>query len=314
MRVIVTGGAGFIGSHLVEALLGDGHDVHVLDNLVTGRRENVPPGASVHEADIRTDCDSVFAEVRPEACFHLAAHANVPSSVQRPAYDADVNVLGTIRVLEAARAYGTTVTFSSSGGAIYGEVDSPASEDAPPRPLSPYGAAKLAAEEYLATYNRLHGTRHAVVRYANVYGPRQQVGLEGGVVAVFMSELAEGATPTIFGDGEQTRDYVYVGDVTAATIRAHGCGGVFNVGTGAQTSVNDLYAAVSRIAGIDRAPIYAAGRLGDIRHSVLDVGRAERELDWRPAHTLGQGLAATWDWARGRAQMSAGPAPRASPA
>ena len=301
MKVVVTGGAGFIGSHIAEALLSDGHEVHVLDNLATGVRENVPPGAIFHEADIRTDCDSVFADVQPEACFHLAAHANVPSSVERPAYDADVNVLGTIRVLEAARAHRATVTFSSSGGAIYGDVDRPASEDAALRPLAPYGAAKLAAEEYLATYNRLHETRHAVVRYANVYGPRQQAGLEGGVVAIFMTRLAAGATPTIFGDGEQTRDYVYVGDVAAATIRAHDSGGgIFNIGTGTETSVNALYAAVSRTAGADRQPVHAPGRLGEIRRSVLDVARAERELDWRPENTLAQGLAATWEWARER--------------
>lgn len=305
MRVIVTGGAGFIGSHIVEALLEHGDDVHVLDNLATGRRENVPRGATLHEADIRTDCDSVFADVQPEACFHLAAQADVRVSVERPDFDADVNVLGTIRVLEAARAHGTTVTFSSTGGAIYGEVDGPASEDSPRQPLAPYGTAKLAAEEYLATYNRLHGTRHAVVRYANVYGPRQQASLEGGVVAVFMRQLAGSETPKIFGDGGQTRDFVYVGDVAAATIRAHASGGgIFNVGSGAETSVNDLYDAVSSTAGVDRTPEYAPERPGELRRSVLDIARAERELDWRPANTLGQGLAATWDWARGDSDRS----------
>src|SRR5436190_19657727 len=190
MRVIVTGGAGFIGSHVVDALLERGDEVHVLDDLSTGRRENVPPEATLHEADIRTDSEAVFTAVRPEACFHLAAQADVRASVERPAFDADVNVLGTIHVLEAARTHDTAVTFSSTGGAIYGEVDAPASEDAPRRPLAPYGTAKLAAEEYLATYNRLHGTRHAVVRFANVYGPRQQASLEGGVVAIFMRQLA----------------------------------------------------------------------------------------------------------------------------
>jgi UDP-glucose 4-epimerase len=304
VRVIVTGGAGFIGSHVVEALLARGDEVHVLDNLSTGRRDNVPGEATLHEADIRTDSAAVFADVRPEACFHLAAQADVRVSVERPAFDADVNVLGTIRVLEAARERGTTVTFSSTGGAIYGEVDGPASEDAPRRPLAPYGTAKLAAEEYLATYNRLYGTRHAVVRYANVYGPRQQASLEGGVVAIFMRQLAGDETPRIFGDGEQTRDFVYVSDVAEATLRAHSSGGgVFNVGTGVETSVNELYEAVRGVARVDRDPEYAPPRPGEINRSVLDVRRAERELDWRPRQTLEQGLAATWAWASGELEL-----------
>jgi UDP-glucose 4-epimerase len=298
VRVIVTGGAGFIGSHVVEALLERGDVVHVLDNLATGRRENVPHGATLHEADVRTDCDSVFAAVRPEACVHLAAQADVRVSVERPAFDADVNVLGTIRVLEAAREHGTTITFSSTGGAIYGEVDRPAAEDAPRLPLAPYGTAKLAAEEYLAMYNRLYGTRHAVVRYANVYGPRQQASLEGGVVAIFMSQLAGDETPRIFGDGTQTRDFVYVADVAAASLRAHDSGGgIFNVGTGIETSVNDLYAAVVQVTGIQRDADHAPERPGEIKRSVLDSARAERELGWRPEHTLEQGLAASWAWA-----------------
>jgi UDP-glucose 4-epimerase len=300
VRVIVTGGAGFIGSHVVDALLDRGDDVHVLDNLATGRPGNLRRGATLHEADIRTDCDRVFAEVRPEACFHLAAQADVRVSVERPAFDADVNVLGTIRVLEAAREHGTTVTFSSTGGAIYGEVERPAPEDAPRLPLAPYGTAKLAAEEYLAMYNRLYGTRHAVVRYANVYGPRQEASLEGGVVAIFMRQLAADETPRIFGEGTQTRDFVYVADVAAATLRAHdSSGAIFNVGTGVETSVNDLYAAVCNVTGIQRRAEHAPERSGEITRSVLDITRAERELGWRPENTLEQGLAATWAWATG---------------
>jgi UDP-glucose 4-epimerase len=306
VRVIVTGGAGFIGSHVVEALIQRGEDVHVLDNLSTGRRENVPSEATLHEADIRTDCETIFATVRPGACFHLAAQADVRVSVDRPDFDADVNVLGTIQVLEAARKHGTTVTFSSSGGAIYGEVDGPAWEDVRRRPLAPYGTAKLAAEEYLATYNRLYGTHHAVVRFANVYGPRQQASLEGGVVAIFMRQLDGDETPRIFGDGRQTRDFVYVADVAAATLRAHESGGgVFNVGTGTETSVNALYEAVCRVSGVDREPEHAPERPGELRRSVLDIGHAERELGWRPEHTLEQGLAATWSWARRRSQLPA---------
>jgi UDP-glucose 4-epimerase len=297
VRVVVTGGAGFIGSHVVEALLARGNEVHVLDNLATGKREHVPSKATLHEADIRTDSSRVFEEVEPEACFHLAAQADVRVSVDRPDFDADVNVVGTIRVLEAARAHDTKIVFASTGGAIYGEVDAPVDEESPRRPLAPYGTAKLAAEEYLAMYNRLYGSSHTVVRYANVYGPRQESNLEGGVVSVFMRQLAAGETPKIYGDGTQTRDFVYVDDVAAATIAAQEAyGGVFNVGTGIETSVNDLYGAVQRIAGAEDAAEHAPPRPGELARSVLDPGHAERELGWRPGHTLDEGLAETWAW------------------
>jgi UDP-glucose 4-epimerase len=297
VRAIVTGGAGFIGSHVVDALLARGDEVHVLDNLATGRRENVAAGAAFHEADIRTDAHTVFDAVEPETCFHLAAQADVRVSVERPDFDADVNVTGTVRVLEAARRHRAKLVFASTGGAIYGECDGPAPEDSPRRPLAPYGTAKLAAEEYLQTYNRLYGTGHVVVRYANVYGPRQEANLEGGVVSIFMRELSQGGTPRIFGDGRQTRDFVYVGDVAQATIAALGSdGGVFNVGTGLETSVNVLYDAVRRVAGVEREATYADPRPGEILRSVLDVSLAERELGWRAAHDLDAGLAETWAW------------------
>jgi UDP-glucose 4-epimerase len=300
VRALVTGGAGFIGSHVAEALLARGDDVHVLDNLATGRREHVPDGATLHEADIRSDSASVFDTVLPDACFHLAAQADVRVSVAQPDFDADVNVVGTIRVLEAARAHGTKLVFASTGGAIYGECDGPAPEDSPRRPLAPYGTAKLAAEEYLQTYNRLYGTSHVVVRYANVFGPRQEANLEGGVVSIFMRELADNGTPRIFGDGKQTRDFVYVGDVAAATLRALDAdGGVFNIGTGIETSVVDLYDAVRRIAGVDTDAVYADPRPGETLRSVLDVSRAERELGWRADHDLHAGLAETWAWIGG---------------
>ncbi len=301
MRAVVTGGAGFIGSHVAAALAARGDEVHVLDNLSTGRREYVPEGVRLHVGDIRedSDLDLVFDEARPAVCFHLAAQADVGTSVAEPVYDAEVNVLGTVRVLEAARRHGAQVVFSSTGGAIYGECDGPAAESAPRLPLSPYGTAKLAAEEYLATWNRLHGTRHVALRFANVYGPHQAASLEGGVVAIFLQHMAEGATSTIFGDGSQTRDFVYVGDVVRAVLAAAGHdGGVFNVGTGTETSVSALYDACGLVAAFERPPEHAPARPGDLLRSVLDPGLAAAELGWMAETSLEDGLAATWGWIR----------------
>ena len=296
MRAIVTGGAGFIGSHVVEALLARGDEVHVLDDLSRGRRENVAAGAELHVADIR-EPDDVFDSVRPQAVVHLAAQADVRVSVEQPVLDADVNVVGTVRILEAARRQAAKVVLASTGGAIYGECDRPAPETAERRPLAPYGTSKLAAEEYLATYNRLHGTEHVSLRYANVYGPRQAVHGEAGVVAIFMGLLRDGGTPRIYGDGRQARDYVYAGDVATATVAALGrAGGVFNVGTGVATSVLELYKGVQRASGIERAAEHAPARLGELQRSVLDVSLAARELGWAPQTDLADGLALTWAW------------------
>jgi UDP-glucose 4-epimerase len=297
MRAIVTGGAGFIGSHVADALLARDDEVHVLDDLSKGRRERVAEGAELHVADIR-DPDAAFERARPTVVFHLAAQADVRVSVERPAYDADVNVLGTVRILEAARRHGARVVFASTGGAIYGECDGPASETAERRPLAPYGASKLAGEEYLATWNRLYGTQHVALRLGNVYGPRQEPHGEAGVVAIFMGLLRAGGMPTIYGDGAQTRDYVFVADVVAAMVAAagHDAGGVFNVGTGRETSVVDLYHAVQRAASVEREPEFAAARLGELQRSVLDISRAQRELGWRPQRSLDEGLAETWRW------------------
>jgi UDP-glucose 4-epimerase len=297
MRAVVTGGAGFIGSHLVDALLERGDDVHVLDDLSTGKRENVSDGAQIHEGDIRHDADRVFEAVQPEICFHLAAQANVRVSVERPDHDADVNVTGTLRVLEAARRHGTKIVFSSTGGAIYGECEGPAPEDHPRAPLSPYGVSKLAGEEYIAAYNRLYRSGHVSLRYGNVYGPRQDPHGEAGVVAIFMNRLRQGETPHIFGDGTQTRDYVYVGDVVAATLAAaEHDGSVLNVGTGVETSVLDLYGRVQRATGIEREPEFAEPRPGELHRSVLDPSLARSELDWEPRRPLDEGLAETWGW------------------
>ncbi len=296
MRALVTGGAGFIGSHVVDALLARGDEVHVLDDLSTGKRENVAAGAELHVADIRSP-DEVFAAVRPELVLHLAAQANVRVSVERPDHDADVNVVGTVRILEAARRHGAKLVFTSSGGAAYGECDGPAPETAPLRPLAPYGTSKLCGEAYLATYNRLHGSTHVALRLGNVYGPRQEPHGEAGVVAIFMGLLHEGGAPTIFGDGSQTRDYVYVGDVARALLLGldHD-GGVFNVGTGLETSVLELYDTIQAAAGVTRAPEFAPARLGELERSVLDASLAATELGWTPELPLAEGLAATWAW------------------
>jgi UDP-glucose 4-epimerase len=292
VRAIVTGGAGFIGSHVVDALLARGDDVLVLDDLSNGKRENVP-GARIEVVDIREALEGHFEGA--EVCFHLAAQVDVRVAVERPEHDAQVNVLGTVNVLEAARRAGTPVVFASTGGAIYGECDGPASEDAPREPLSPYGVSKLAGEEYLAAYNRLYDAGHVVLRYANVYGPRQDPHGEAGVVAIFLGRLAAGERPLIFGDGAQTRDYVYAGDVARATLAAVGKQGVFNIGTGMETSVSELYELCRRVAGSALEAANVDARLGEVQRSVLDVSRAERELGWRPEIGLEEGLRLTWE-------------------
>ena len=297
MRAIVTGGAGFIGSHVVDALVAQGAEVAVVDSLIHGAQDNVATGAELHVRDIREPLDDVFDAVRPEAVLHLAAQADVRVSVERPVEDADVNVLGTVRILESARKHGAQVVFSSTGGAIYGDCTTSAPEDSPCEPLSPYGTAKLAAEEYLRAYNRLYGTRHIALRYGNVYGPRQDPHGEAGVVAIFLGALARGEQARIFGDGMQTRDYVYVGDVARATLAALGHeGGVFNVGTGRETSVAELYELCARVAGSDRAAEHAPARLGELQRSFLDPTLAADTLGFRAMVDLEDGLRSTWNW------------------
>jgi UDP-glucose 4-epimerase len=297
MRAIVTGGAGFIGSHVVEALLARGDEVHVLDDLSKGTRERVVDGATLHVADIR-DPDSTFDAVRPEAVFHLAAQADVRTSMERPDYDADVNVLGTAHILEASRRHDAKIVFSSTGGAIYGECDGPVPETAPRQPLAPYGTSKLCGEEYLATWNRLYGTHHVSLRFGNVYGPRQEPHGEAGVVSIFMGLLRDGGTPRIYGDGSQTRDYVFVRDVVRAMLAAHAhdVGGVYNIGTGTETSVLGLYDAIQEATGVRRDAEHAPSRLGELQRSVLEPSLAARELGWSAEVGLPAGLAETWGW------------------
>jgi UDP-glucose 4-epimerase len=297
MRAVVTGGAGFVGSHLVDALVARGEDVIIVDNLSSGKREHLNPSAAFVERDIREGLDVAGADV----VFHLAAQADVLTSVRRPDYDAEVNVVGTVKVLEAARAVDAQVVFSSTGGAIYGECEEPAREDSPLRPLSPYGIAKLCAEAYLLGWNRIHASQHVVLRFANVFGPRQDAGLEGGVVSIFLERMARDEETTIFGDGLQERDFIYVDDVVAAVLASVGrTGGVLNVGTGDATSVLDLHRACRSIAGSSAEPTFAPPRIGEVTRSVLDVSRARAELGFEATVSLDDGLRRTWEWMTAR--------------
>jgi UDP-glucose 4-epimerase len=298
VRALVTGGAGFIGSNLVDALVERGDSVDVVDDLSSGKRENVNAKADLHVLDIREPLNGLFAEVKPDVCFHLAAQADVRVSVERPDYDAEVNVIGTLRVLEAAREAGSRIVFASTGGAIYGECpDKPADESSPRQPLAPYGTAKLAGEEYLLTYRRLYGMSTVILRFANVFGPRQDPHGEAGVVAIFLGRLRDGEICQIFGDGEQERDYTFVGDVVAASLKAAEIeAGIFNVGTGRATSVLELYDLCRKVSGIELEAVHAPARAGELRRSVLDIGLAADELGWRPDVSLEGGLRRTWDW------------------
>jgi UDP-glucose 4-epimerase len=301
VRALVTGGAGFIGSHVADALVERGDDVWVLDNLASGKSENINAHALLVQADIRDAAavERAFADARPDVCFHLAAQADVRVSIARPAFDAEVNLIGTVNILESARAGETQVVFSSTGGAIYGECDGPADEDSPRLPLAPYGASKLAGEEYVATWSRLYGGGHVALRYGNVYGPRQDPHGEAGVVAIFFGRIANGQELHIYGDGRQTRDYVFVGDVVAATLAASTApAGVYNVGTGTETSVLELADGCKRASGVDAEVVFDPPRLGELARSVLDPSRAEAVLGFRPATSLAEGLEATWNFVR----------------
>jgi UDP-glucose 4-epimerase len=292
VRAVVTGGAGFIASHLVDALVDRGDEVVVVDDLSSGKREFVNERAAFIEADVR---DGIDAEA--DVVFHLAAQSDVQTSVNRPNFDASVNVVGTVLALEAARRNGAHLVFSSTGGAIYGECDGPAPEDGRLEPVSPYGIAKLCGEQYIHGWNRIHGSHHVILRFANVYGPRQDSSLEGGVVSIFLERMASGEETVIFGDGGQTRDFVYVGDVVAAVLAAaDAAGGVFNIGTGSETTVRELHRHCAEVAGRDDDPRFEPARLGDARRSVVDPSRAADVLGWRAPTPLDEGLRRTWSW------------------
>ncbi len=308
MRCFVTGGAGFIGSNLVDALLDRGEEVTVVDDLSTGRRENLEgalaAGAALVELDIRNRdaLTELAAQVRPEVVFHLAAQIDVRKSIADPAFDASINVGGTANVLDAAQAAGSRrVVFTSTGGAIYGEGEGqelPLGESAPIAPLSAYGQSKFAGEGYLALYERLYGLPGVCLRLGNVYGPRQDPLGEAGVIAIFCGRLQAGERPTVFGDGKQTRDYIYVGDVVAAALAAaeSKASGSINIGTGTEMDVLGLLDRLALLAGrADLEPEFAPPRTGEVQRISIDPARAQRELGWAPETSLEEGLRLTLD-------------------
>ncbi len=311
MKILVTGGAGFIASHIVDRYLQLGHQVAVVDNLSTGRRENLNPAASFSEVDI-TDAgaiDEVFAAERPQIVNHHAAQMDVRRSVDEPIFDAQTNVIGSLNVIHGALQAGSEkIIYASTGGAIYGELDySPADEQHPIRPLSPYGISKHAVEHYLCLYQHLDGLDFTVLRYANVYGLRQNPHGEAGVVAIFGKQMLAGQQPTIFGDGTDSRDYVFVSDVVAANQLAleAGSGEIFNISTGIATTVQEIFESAAEASGYEGEPRYAPSRPGDVRHNALDSTKAQQLLGWTPEMTLVQGIALTVDYLR-ESELQAG--------
>jgi UDP-glucose 4-epimerase len=294
---IVTGGAGFIGSHVVDALIARGDSVMVIDDLSTGEARRVAREAELHELDIvdLPALSAVFEQVEPSAIFHLAAQASVVASVEDPGRDCEVNVKGTLNVVEAAVPFGAPVVFTSTGGALYGdEAPMPTSEERIPAPLSPYGASKWAAEAYVKTWSLSSGTAHAICRLGNVYGPRQSPHGEAGVVAIFSHHLYAGTAPKLYGDGKPTRDYVYVEDVVKGLLAAAGKSGTYNIATGVETDVMTVWNELREAAGSDIEPQLAELRPGELQHSRLDIGLAARELGWSPEVPIAEGLRRTY--------------------
>ena len=315
MKILVTGGAGFIGSHVADRFLAAGHEVVVLDDLNTGQIENLPQKARFYQMDLGSPwLDELFRIERPDVVAHQAAQKSVRISVDDPVFDATVNVTGTVALLQASVHHGVKrFLFASTGGAIYGDTDAvPTPEDAPAVPVSPYGAAKLAAEVYLRTFHALNGLSFAALRYANVYGPRQDPHGEAGVVAIFSQRLLAGETASINGDGKQTRDFVYVGDVAEANLLAlkSEAVGSFNVGTGVETDINRIFEIIKRLSGSSQPPEHAPAKAGEQRRSAVDVSKIANVMGWRPRTSLEEGLRETVRYFReSRAGQPAVPAP-----
>jgi UDP-glucose 4-epimerase len=305
VRILVTGGAGFIGSHVVDAYVAAGHEVAVIDNFSTGNEANLNSGARLFRVDVRDrpEVDKAIAAFRPEIVNHHAAQAEVPKSVADPAFDAQVNVVGGINLLKACVDHDVRkFVFISTGGALYGEPDVvPCDEDHPVRPLSPYGTSKLCFEQYLGTFNRTFGLEFTVLRYANIFGPRQDfMSEEGRVVAIFASRMLEGKPITIDGDGAQSRDMLHVGDAATANLAAleHGAGGTYHISTGVDVSVNDLYRKLAILTDYRLEPEHGPRRKGDVYRIALDNSRARRDLSWEPRVSLEEGLSLTVDYFR----------------
>lgn len=297
MKILITGGSGFIASHIADQFLTDGHTVAVIDNLSTGSRANLPSGAHLYELDIRDPrIGSVFEQEKPEVVCHHAAQLDVRVSMRDPLYDADVNIQGSLRLIDLCVRHGVSkILFASTGGAIYGEDCIPASESDAPRPVSAYGVAKLSVEHYLHCFHVNYGIAYVALRYANVYGPRQNAHGEAGVVAIFAQRLLEGQPVTINGDGGQTRDFVYVGDVVEANVKAlqGSVVGAYNIGTGTETDINAVYLTLTKHTGSETAPQYGPAKQGEQRRSVLECAKARSALGWTSTVALDAGMEKT---------------------
>ncbi len=300
-RALVTGGAGFIGSHVVDALIKKGLKIVVIDDLSTGSRKNINPKAKFYKLDIRSkNLDAIFKKERPDYVFHLAAQMDVRKSVADPVFDADINILGTLNLLENSVAHKVKkIIFSSSGGAVYGETDKiPTSEAVYEKSISPYGVSKLSAEKYLYFYENEYGLPYVSLRYANVYGPRQRSDGEAGVVAIFTKKILAGEQPIINGDGKNTRDYVYVEDVARANVLAlrKKARGAYNVGTGKETTVNQIFKKIVKISQIKMKEVHGPAKPGEQRRSSLSYAKIKKELGWQPKVNLDEGLKKTFDY------------------